>query len=1018
MWKNLFLKWSVAVTALSIVIIKPGLIFYAFNVLLTILALLLGSVLGVAVIIFMLNHVEKHPPEMQDHLKEERKQYLDRVKTARFWVRWLYYSQFAVLRFGEKLTRRLAQSPLVKMQLGTSPTTNNSGSRSTDHSQGIYETIRPYGLTPPEMLASAYGPTAFGSESTICVSTNIDEILHRIFEYTYRDYVEIWYGKVSADRGNFHKMIRADYWDVVKAFTERLAKLDTVNLLMNRFVNQALDHFKELKITAKTSPEEVKPTFTLNPCLRNQNTELAFLRQISEYIIILTLPPESAKISSLRYILREVLAGLAFLPMVETLCDPDYINQTILMYLQHRDNDQDDQTKAYAYAATYEDFIKIINDCKSLSVLKQIRYRIMTEIIHATTISSLKKDQTKAGKARSKDKGELLMNRNLRRYINQCQVAKQQCERKIRSLGGDEYGSKFHGAHGNVMENQLLSFDEIMKSPISRSYFLKYLKKIGKAPLLKFWSQVDILQTTNPSGKDLARLVSQMFSQHILPGSPEEISLEVDKSTVKGMQECVLGNKGPTDFITVQKQIYELLEKDHYPSFVVSEVYINQLMPEISDQSPGHSAQSEETDMSKAAFGSTCHVTDVSLENLRIVEQKLEFKAQALESLRTASNLDPKVRDQLKHEIQVLQHQKLKQQLHIERTNMWWDHMGKWDASIESVGLSDDEGPVVPTYTIVVQCSGAPFYRSNDDVSGWIVSRTLTEFHELHQSLRECSNWLKKRNLPKLPLLRIRSPNDKFLLESKAMLNQYLQDIIKDEILRCSQILYCFLSATPDLIELSPNLDSDMPSGNGKLSNLGSFLMRLPKDIMDRVVKQAADEEDADLDLPEEEEDGAFGKDSVAAPLYRLIEEIFELHGLFRFLRRSLIIFVRVAFGRSINRQVRETSEWLVSEPMMVWYLQMFIDSMWPGGKLAEAAPQRTENEKLQTKLEVQVRLLQNIPEALNGLVGHENARRGTLKMFHALQDRRLNKHLFYNLLAETVEELFPEVVRSPPIGE
>jgi len=59
--------------------------------------------------------------------------------------------------------------------------------------------------------------------------------------------------------------------------------------------------------------------------------------------------------------------------MVETLCDPDYINQTIVMYLQRRDSAQDEQARAYAYAATYEDFIKIINDCQSLSMLRQIR---------------------------------------------------------------------------------------------------------------------------------------------------------------------------------------------------------------------------------------------------------------------------------------------------------------------------------------------------------------------------------------------------------------------------------------------------------------------------------------------------------------------------------------------------------------------------------------------------------------------------------------------------------------------
>ena len=56
---------------------------------------------------------------------------------------------------------------------------------------------------------------------------------------------------MSSDRGNFHKMIRADYWVVVNAFSERLAKVDTVNLIMNRFVKCVHEHMDELKRTAK-----------------------------------------------------------------------------------------------------------------------------------------------------------------------------------------------------------------------------------------------------------------------------------------------------------------------------------------------------------------------------------------------------------------------------------------------------------------------------------------------------------------------------------------------------------------------------------------------------------------------------------------------------------------------------------------------------------------------------------------------------------------------------------------------
>ena len=49
-------------------------------------------------------------------------------------------------------------------------------------------------------------------------------------------------------------------------------------------------------------------------------------------------------------------------------------------------------------------------------------------------------------------------------------------------------------------------------------------------------------------------------------------------------------------------------------------------------------------------------------------------------------------------------------------------------------------------------------------------------------------------------------------------------------------------------------------------------------------------------------EDG--GKDSIAKPMYVLISEVFELRGMFKWLRRTLMAFVKVTFGRSINRSV------------------------------------------------------------------------------------------------------------------
>jgi len=91
-------------------------------------------------------------------------------------------------------------------------------------------------------------------------------------------------------------------------------------------------------------------------------------------------------------------------------------------------------------------------------------------------------------------------------------------------------------------------------------------------------------------------------------------------------------------------------------------------------------------------------------------------------------------------------------------------------------------------------------------------------------------------------------------------------------------------------------------------------------------------------------------KDAVAEPLYALLSEIFDLRGVFRWLRKTLIAFVQITYGRTISRQVGETVAWLLSEPMLIYYIQILTHAWWPNGALAPSTPMRTPEEKLETR--------------------------------------------------------------------
>ena len=60
-------------------------------------------------------------------------------------------------------------------------------------------------------------------------------------------------------------------------------------------------------------------------------------------------------------------------PLVEVLSDPDYINRMLLSQLEQREQQAEHHKKAYTYAASYEDFIKLISSSSDVDFLKQLR---------------------------------------------------------------------------------------------------------------------------------------------------------------------------------------------------------------------------------------------------------------------------------------------------------------------------------------------------------------------------------------------------------------------------------------------------------------------------------------------------------------------------------------------------------------------------------------------------------------------------------------------------------------------
>ncbi|KAF6376776.1 sorting nexin 25 [Rhinolophus ferrumequinum] len=699
----------------------------------------------------------------------------------------------------------------------------------------------------------------------VVISHNMDKALKEVFDYSYRDYILSWYGNLSKDEGQLYHLLLEDFWEIARQLHHRLSHVDVVKVVCNDVVRTLLTHFCDLKAANARQEEQPRP-FVLHACLRNSDEEVRFLQMCSRVLVFCLLPSKDIQSLSLRIMLAEILTTKVLKPVVALLSNPDHINQMLLAQLEHREQMNEHHKRAYTYAPSYEEFIKLINSNSDVEFLKQLRYQIVVEIIQATTISSFPQLKRHKGKETAAMKADLLRARNMKRYINQLTVAKKQCEKRIRILGGPAYDQQEDGA-----------LDE------------------GEGP---------------PSQKN--------------PGG-EAGEESVDDGT-------------------------------------------NQINEQAS----------------------------YAVNKLRELNEKLEYKRQALNSIQNAPKPDKKIVSKLKEEIILIEKEHADLQLHIARTDWWCENLGMWKASITSGEVTEENGEQMPCYFVMVSLQEV----GGVETKNWTVPRRLSEFQNLHRKLSECFPSLKKVQLPSLSKLPFKSIDQKFMEKSKNQLNKFLQNLLSDEKLYQSEALYAFLSPSPDYLKV---IDVQ---GKKPTFSLSSFLERLPRDFFSHQEEEI--EEDSDLSDYGDDVDGR--KDALAEPCFMLIGEIFELRGMFKWVRRTLIALVQVTFGRTINKQIRDTVNWIFSEQMLVYYINVFRDAFWPNGKLAPPTKVRSEEESQETKQRAQQKLLENIPDTLQSLVGQQNARHGIIKIFNALQETRANKHLLYVLMELLLVELCPEL--------
>lgn len=252
------------------------------------------------------------------------------------------------------------------------------------------------------------------------------------------------------------------------------------NLISQDLVKVIENHLRRIRLGVT----ERQP-FALHGFLISPEEEQEHIRVISDFLLTILLPSSYALCVPLRCLLKEILtcqgesSGYATYPVlprrilvspspqpnvfplltvskssfpvlyptIDMLCSPDYINLKLVSYLKWVQEEKERHRRTYEMTETFEDFVFIIDTCTDIEDLKLLRYKIVVEIMHATTLNNIKKQKglsaDKSIEPPTLSKGDLLLSRNLPKYIRQVRQPKTEFSSTSKELHSEHSYTQF-----------------------------------------------------------------------------------------------------------------------------------------------------------------------------------------------------------------------------------------------------------------------------------------------------------------------------------------------------------------------------------------------------------------------------------------------------------------------------------------------------------------------------------------------------------------------------------------------
>ncbi|KAG5876709.1 hypothetical protein JTB14_038026 [Gonioctena quinquepunctata] len=178
----------------------------------------------------------------------------------------------------------------------------------------------------------------------IHINSDLNAAIEHFYDRIITNFISSWYGQFTED-DDFKNELRHCFRFSTATMINRFFELDVGKIIANKLIPCAVRHVDDylyIQQIGKLKNVRFNEVVTeylgkrLHAAATNRNNELGYLRHMVSSLLPNVLPKSYLKCRNYSIIMREILAGWVFLPLMDILADPNIINSLVILAITYK----------------------------------------------------------------------------------------------------------------------------------------------------------------------------------------------------------------------------------------------------------------------------------------------------------------------------------------------------------------------------------------------------------------------------------------------------------------------------------------------------------------------------------------------------------------------------------------------------------------------------------------------------------------------------------------------------------